>query len=262
MDIGHTLNALTADSSGPVRIAAIAGLVEVDPDTAAHLATEREVLPEDWGILFEAFLQRKGGAAALAKAFEKKAPDQNAAAVMVRIMNETGRRDEALAKLLTPAPQQKLTTGDIPQLVSEVRARGNAERGEKIYQRAELACVTCHAVKGQGGIIGPDLGALGTAQPIDFIIGAIIDPQREVKEGYSSISISTKDGDEYQGYVIREEGADLVLNDILQKAAVTIPKSQIQQRRQSGSPMPAGLVDQLSRDEFVDLVKYLSELGK
>jgi hypothetical protein len=53
-----------------------------------------------------------------------------------------------------------------------------------------------------------------------------------------------------------------VLNDILQKTNITLRKDNIQDRRQSGSVMPAGLVDSLSREEFIDLVKYLSHLGE
>jgi len=49
-----------------------------------------------------------------------------------------------------------------------------------------LNCSACHAIGGKGGNIGPDLGALGTAQPVDFIIGAVLDPNREVKEGYTA----------------------------------------------------------------------------
>lgn len=261
-DANDVLVRLAGDPSHQIRVATVSALIEHHLDLAARLATETDIAIGDWPDLFAAFLQRKGGTAALAKEFERKAPDPNVAVGILRVMNETGRRDEALVKVLSPAPQQKLTVNDVPALTAEVRDRGNAARGKQIYERVELACATCHAVKGTGGTIGPDLGALGTAQPIDFIIGAILDPQREVKEGYISTSVSTKDGDEYQGYVIREEGSELVLNDIVQKAAVTIPKSQIQQRRQSGSAMPPGLVDQLSREEFVDLVKFLSELGK
>lgn len=261
-EVTHTLNSLTADNSAPVRVAAIAALAQTEVDAAARVAARTELSVAEWIDLFDAFLQRKGGTAALAKEFERKAPDPNVAVGILRVMNETGRRDEGLVRVLSLAPQQRMTVNDVPALTEEVRTRGDGPRGKEIYERVELACVTCHAVKGNGGIIGPDLGALGTAQPIDFIIGAILDPQREVKEGYISTSISTKDGDEYQGYVVREEGSEVVLNDILQKATVTIPKAQIQQRRQSGSAMPPGLVDQLSREEFVDLVKYLSELGK
>jgi len=151
---------------------------------------------------------------------------------------------------------------EVTGLVAEVRSRGDVKRGEAVLRRAELGCLACHAVKGQGGTIGPDLGAVGTAQPIDFIIGAILEPQKEVKEGYMAVSISTQEGDEYQGYPLRETTQELVIKDIVQNSPVSIAKSRITQRKQTGSPMPTGLADLLSRQEFVDLVRYLSELGK
>ena len=260
------LESFVKDDSASVRSAAISALAGINLDLAARWASEVKLGADHWRELFAAFLQRQGGAAALAKVFEARRPEVEVADVGMRIMNDTGRRDEALAKVLTaalkPASTMKLTLTDVPDLVREVRSRGNAERGLEVYRRAELGCVNCHAVKGQGGTIGPDLGALGTAQPVDFIIGAILDPQREVKEGFTAISISTKDGDEFQGYAVREEGQEILLRDILLNETVTIPRERVQERRQSGSLMPAGLVDGLTRDEFVDMVKYLSELGR
>ena len=41
-----------------------------------------------------------------------------------------------------------------------------------------------------------------------------------------------------------------------------IPADQIKSRKDGGSLMPAGLADPLTHQEFVDLVRFLSELGK
>jgi putative heme-binding domain-containing protein len=117
-------------------------------------------------------------------------------------------------------------------------------------------------VNGEGGRIGPELSALGTAQPVDFIIGAILDPQKEVKEGYISVSITTKDGEEYQGYQVRETAEELVLRDVLQNREVRLRRDMIAEKNQTGSVMPKGLADMLTREEFRDLVRFLSELGK
>ncbi|HTG43397.1 MAG TPA: hypothetical protein VK633_02575, partial [Verrucomicrobiae bacterium] len=249
-----------------IRAAAIASLASFDVEAAAAAASEAargSDVTSVWPEIFTAFIQRKGGASALAKA---GVPAQTAEASL-RIMNETGRRDEELVRVLsagvpkaTPGP--KFSMAEVTGLVAEVRSRGDVKRGEAVLRRAELGCLACHAVKGQGGTIGPDLGAVGTAQPIDFIIGAILEPQKEVKEGYMAVSISTQEGDEYQGYPLRETTQELVIKDIVQNSPVSIAKSRITQRKQTGSPMPTGLADLLSRQEFVDLVRYLSELGK
>jgi putative heme-binding domain-containing protein len=257
---------MSKDNSTDFEIPALIALTSVDVNAAASFMGEavHEIKdPQSCRAVFRSFLQRHGGATALAKVFASKAPPPEIAAVAIQVMNETGRRDEELVRVLTPVETtRKLSLADVPQLVAEVRASGNAVRGEQVLKRPELGCLSCHAVKGQGGKIGPDLGALGTAQPIDFIVGAILDPQKEVKEGYMVTAVTTKDGDDFQGYAIREDGREIVLRDILQNSTVTIEKSRIAQKRQTGSPMPSGLADAMTRREFVDLVKYLSELGR
>jgi len=74
--------------------------------------------------------------------------------------------------------------------------------------------------------------------------------------------VTTKDGEEYQGYQVRETKDELVLRDVLQNKEVRLRRDTIQEKRQNGSVMPSGLADALKRDEFRDLVRYLSELGR
>jgi len=182
-------------------------------------------------------------------------------------MNAAGRRSDSLVRVLTEAAgltfqPTSMAPAEIAAFADEVRAKGNGMRGAQIFRRADLGCAACHAVNGEGGRIGPELSALGTAQPVDFIIGAILDPQKEVKEGYISVSITTKDGEEYQGYQVRETAEELVLRDVLQNREVRLRRDMIAEKNQTGSVMPKGLADMLTREEFRDLVRFLSELGK
>ena len=182
-------------------------------------------------------------------------------------MSATGRRDEQLARVLenaaglTSTPHQ-MTPQELRAFISEVGTAGDPEQGRAIFERPELGCTACHSIQGHGGQLGPDLSALGTAQPVDFILGAILNPNQEVKEGYLSIAVTTKDGSEFQGYQIRQTNDELVLRDTLQNRELRLPLSQIAAKRQNGSIMPNGLVDTLSREELRDLVRYLSEQGK
>jgi hypothetical protein len=63
------------------------------------------------------------------------------------------------------------------------------------------------------------------------------------------------------GVKIRENSNELVLRDA-EDREVSIPISEIAERVNGGSIMPAGLTDNLTEAEFIDLVKFLSELGK
>ncbi len=214
--------------------------------------------------LFTAFLQRQRGAESLASALAWTAPSAHAAEVGLRVMNASGRREENLARVLSKpsASIGKMSGAELAAFSIEVRTRGDAKRGGEVYQRATLGCVACHAVNGQGGSLGPNLSALGSAQPVEFIVGAILEPQREIKEGYTSIAVTTKGGDEFQGHQLRETKEELVLRDTLQNQEVRVPRATIQEKRVIGSVMPGGLAETLTRDEFRDLVRFLSELGR
>ncbi|MEW6157139.1 MAG: PVC-type heme-binding CxxCH protein [Verrucomicrobiota bacterium] len=257
-------------STAAERAPAAIGLSAINLQEAAILAanvfsidSSAEHLPP----LLAAFLQRQGGAAALTVALKEKLPTPTNARLALRHLAAAGRQDADLAGLFNLAAGFKaepiqLTPEFIREFSQEVRASGNARRGAEIFQRPELGCVACHAVQGQGGAIGPDLSALGTAQPLDFIIGAIIDPQKEIKEGFMSTSVLTKEGEEYQGYAVRESAEEFVLRDVALNREIRLRRDQIKERKENGSVMPAGLADALAREEFRDLVRYLSELGK
>jgi putative heme-binding domain-containing protein len=265
----NALRRLARGDVPSVQGAAIAALCSVDLVLAARLAAASFDRLKDEVVLtdiFSAFLRRQGGADTLATELLTKAAPKYAAEVGLRLMSASGRRNERLAHNLTSAAGFDDSLGfaleEVTALAAEARANGDAKRGAEIFRRAELGCVACHAVNGQGGNIGPDLSALGTAQPMDFIIGAILDPQKEIKEGYVSTSVLTKGGDELQGYQVRETRDELVLRDVLQNKEVRLRRDTIKEKKQNGSVMPAGLVDPLTRTEFRDLVRFLSELGK
>jgi putative heme-binding domain-containing protein len=258
---------LAQENSPDVQSAAVIALTEIDLGLAAQLApnalaSEGKRAQE----IFTAFLSREGGAAALEKAFVASRPSKTAAEVGLRVMNTGGKRHETLARSLAQAAgtdrdSAPVTSEDMPRFLAEIRAAGNPNRGAQIFRRAELGCLACHSVNGEGGNIGPDLSALGTAQPLDFIVGAILEPQKEIKEGYTSLSVTTRDGNELQGYIARETREEIVLRDVLQNKEIHLPRNSIKEKHANGSVMPEGLVNTLTRDEFRDLVRYLGELG-
>ncbi|MCI0748183.1 MAG: c-type cytochrome, partial [Verrucomicrobia subdivision 3 bacterium] len=258
---------LAAGDDPAVRAAAVVALCNTDLKSAARFAAQAlTASAERAGEIFAAFLGREGGATALAQAMAATKPSRDAAQLGIEVMNSRGKRHPELMRLLTDsaglaADTLKIDPSAMGEFLSEIRAAGDARRGEAVYRKPELGCVACHAVRGQGGTIGPDLGALGTAQPLDFIVGAILDPQKEVKEGYSSVAITTRNGDEYQGLVLREAPAEIALQDVTQNREIRLRREDLKEKQVIGSVMPEGLVNTLTRAEFRDLVRYLSELG-
>jgi putative heme-binding domain-containing protein len=157
--------------------------------------------------------------------------------------------------------QLKATPQFVSALVAEVRTKGDAKRGADIYHRAELICATCHKIGDKGGVIGPALDSIGSAQPLDFIIGAVLEPQREIKESFETYAFMMKDGRVLTGNIVAGTGERFTIRDP-SGAETVLQGSQVKEKKMIGSLMPAGLVDRLSREELRDLFAYLGSLGK
>ncbi|MEM1442464.1 MAG: sorbosone dehydrogenase, partial [Verrucomicrobiota bacterium] len=132
--------------------------------------------------------------------------------------------------------------------------------GHKVYQRAELTCVACHQVEGIGGNLGPSLDAVGAGLTNDLLVESVLWPQRQLKEGYLSIVLHTKSGDSFTGYRDRENDGIFYLRDTVTGEEKAIPRVEISRIENVGSLMPAGLTNQLTREELRDLVAYLASL--
>lgn len=62
------------------------------------------------------------------------------------------------------------------------RAPGDATRGEALF-RGRGACLTCHVVRGTGGVIGPELTGVGAARGLAYLRRALRDPGAELPAG-------------------------------------------------------------------------------
>src|SRR3954452_7686459 len=141
------------------------------------------------------------------------------------------------------------------------RKKGDAGRGEKIFRRADLSCMKCHAVAQAGGSVGPDLSPVGSISPIDYVVNSILNPNLAVKEQYVTRRVLTADGQIITGIQIDRDDQKLRLRDATGKLVV-IPIADIDDEAEGKSLMPQGLTKFLTEQEFLDLAKFVSELGK
>ena len=129
---------------------------------------------------------------------------------------------------------------DLTSLIDNTKKNGNPVEGELVYRRAALTCTVCHAIGGAGGKVGPDLGTIGASAPLDYIIESTVNPAAKVKEGFHAIAVTTKDGKTLSGTIAKETDTQIVLRD-LTGADQTVEKSNVNERTNIGSLMPAGL---------------------
>ena len=87
-------------------------------------------------------------------------------------------------------------------IAAEVLARGAAQRGAAVFRRPELGCIGCHRVGDEGGEIGPRLDSVGGAQPLESLIGKVLEPQGQLVEGYETHRITTRSGEMHIGIIV------------------------------------------------------------
>ncbi|HEX4000073.1 MAG TPA: PVC-type heme-binding CxxCH protein [Pirellulales bacterium] len=268
----EVLESLTAaDRPFAIRSAAVVALAQIDLAAAASRAAKMLAAAPaaaDPAPLIAGFLQRKAGPAALAAAIasEKLSPD--IAKLSVRAVRASASEQPALVAALTTAGG--LTIGgkrmprgaELERLVAEVRAKGDPARGEAIFRRQDESCSKCHSIGGVGGQVAPDLSSIGASAPVDYLIESVLEPSAKIKDGFETTIVTTDSGRVFTGIKNRQTDKDLVLRDA-NDHEISIPLSSIDTAERSRtSLMPVGLADGLTRAELVDLVRFLSELGK
>ncbi len=254
----------------PAKLAALEVLAENAPEAAG--AGVAAMLPaitefEPMKQCLAPLLSRAPAMAALTSALKSSPCTADTAKLVLRVLTSTGQNAPELSALLYEVLGAE---GGVPaydpqwvaDLAAEVRNAGDAERGRAVFQLPVISCAACHQIGGSGGIIGPELDAVGRGVPVELLIEAVVWPNRQIKEGYVATTISLKDGRTLQGYKITESAAEVQLKDMLSGQVHRLNAAQILSSLEAGSLMPEGLAMAMTRAELRDLVAYLAVLGR
>ncbi len=193
------------------------------------------------------------------------------------------------------APPISLTLDEIKAVVSYLQSQGGdvdiealnnpTEVSKKFYDRIKAAsaagggdpgngemvffesagCNECHAIRGEGGRIGPDLSAIAK-KGIKYISESILQPAASFTPGYETYTVIKKDGKEMydeegrkvSGVKVKEtdEYVEIALDP---ESIVRIQKSEIKELviDKNKSIMPEELIEALTVKEYQDLLAFL-----
>ena len=256
-----------------MQVASARWLVSMDMESAVETAMHvLQVAPDraDPLPLMRAFARQENGYKVLADAItEEPVPAFIAQAGFDKL---GGRSDDAKALrdvfkssgAVEIAPKLNMNPSwvELQRFEHDAKAQGDVERGREIYHRPSMQCTVCHVIDGEGNDVGPDLSSIGVTAPGDYLIESLLKPEVALKDGYALVQVTKKDGGIMVGLLAGETNTALMLKDA-SGTTNSIPLSQIESRAIiPGSLMPAGLVAQLERGEFLDLLAFLSSLGK
>ena len=148
------------------------------------------------------------------------------------------------------------------QVVSQDASPRNFDQGKAMF--AASLCRTCHQMKGEGGVAGPDLTQLGTRFSDKDMLEAIIAPNKTISDQYGSTVFYLKAGGSILGRLIRQDNEKYYISQNPfdpQTVREVLKKNVLRTRVSEISPMLPGMINALNAEELKDLMAYLKAGG-
>lgn len=150
-----------------------------------------------------------------------------------------------------PVAEQKdaLIAKFAPQIVKA----GDAGKGHEAFLKN---CAVCHTLNSEGKNIGPNLTGIG-AHGREELLVHVLDPNRVVEPNFLVVSVETRDGEEFDGIVARENAKSIVLRNATSEHEIA--RADIRQKRNTGrSLMPEGF-EALGAETLRNILAYICD---
>ncbi len=262
--LGAIVDQALNDPDPRLRSAALSILARLDPARAiealAGVLDDGSTGEKQAAFATLATLNAPEADALLARWLERLGAGKVATEIRLDLLEAaSGRSSEEVRRKLAKYDSRR-PEGDPVAANLEALRGGDAERGERIFrEKAEVSCLRCHKIRGQGGEVGPELTGIGDMKPREYLLESIVAPNKQIAQGYETQVIATEDGRILAGIVKTDAGDSLTLMTA-EGRLVTVPKSEIDEQRRGDSAMPQDLMQHLSRMELRDLIEFLDSL--
>ncbi|WP_461782740.1 PVC-type heme-binding CxxCH protein [Prosthecobacter sp.] len=171
---------------------------------------------------------------------------------------------EKLAAYLPPRPappplpvsreqRKQLDTLIATRVSALAKAKPDLETGANVFK---MNCAACHQIKGEGGLIGPQLDGIGARGPAR-LCEDILDPNRNVDAHFHLHMLTLKDGSTFAGFLKAELGQIQLLADATGKEHRIAKKDIAKTEVTPISLMPPTFGQTLDEATFIDLLGYL-----
>ncbi|MEO6183873.1 MAG: c-type cytochrome [Verrucomicrobiota bacterium] len=170
------------------------------------------------------------------------------------------------AEVKKPVKERKFvkewTVAELDAALEGASKGRNFESGKTAY--ADTQCITCHRLGNEGGSFGPELTAAASKYSRHDILSSILEPSKVVSDQFQNFTVIKKDGTDLTGRIVDEKADKIVMQlNPFTADRTDVMKSDIVERKAAKlSPMPEALLNNLSKDEILDLIAYIEAVGK
>jgi putative membrane-bound dehydrogenase-like protein len=257
------LGKLLAPRNSPaLQSAALQALARVPDDSVAAtlLAGWKGHTPSLRGQVLDLLPGRPAWLARLLTALEKNeiSPGRLDAARRQRLLTHKDEKVRKRAAKIFAVAGSRDRQKVLKEHAGALALAGNVARGKTAFARH---CAACHRLEGVGHEVGPDLAAAAAKTPA-YLLGEILDPNRNLDSRYLQYTVTTTRGLTYVGLLAAETATSLTLK-LQEGKTQSLLRSEVEELTTSGqSLMPEGLEKDLSKQDLADLLAYLTRQKK
>ncbi len=180
----------------------------------------------------------------------------------------------------TDMPANGFADSEIWAIISYLRSlapvwkpvAGDPAKGGKIFSGSG-GCSRCHMVKGDGGLLGPDLSRVGESRSIAYLADSIRTPSKDLSDGmhdpnnplgfplvYDTVTVVTREGQRITGVARNEDTFSLQLINTDQQFQFFWKDDLQEVIHERKSLMPAYSEQVLSVTALQDVIAFLETL--
>lgn len=178
--------------------------------------------------------------------------DLRAASKAVLLSNKSWT-EEAWNRFADWAPKARASSGTDSR--EGPRPQGDWLKGRELFT-TRLQCAKCHRIRGEGGLIGPDLSNL-LHRDMASVLRDIREPSATIHPDYVTYQVDLTNGEFVTGFM-RTQGVDAILLFDAEGKETRVSRASIADLEPTAlSIMPAELLAEVSEAEVSDLLTFL-----
>lgn len=154
---------------------------------------------------------------------------------------------------------------DLAAEIADVESDRSFASGKRWFKQG--SCYSCHRMRGEGGLIGPDLTEISTKyKTAKDVLTHIMQPSKAIDDKFSALRVIDADGMIHQGIVLKRTDEELFLqtNPLATDCTPTIIRLDAieEESKSTISAMPENLLNAIvDKSEIYDLIAYLMSGG-
>jgi putative heme-binding domain-containing protein len=140
---------------------------------------------------------------------------------------------------------------------AESSIAGDVKAGEALFW-SKGGCGGCHAIRGRGGKLGPDLSNVGGTQPLEVIRAAIREPGSNGSKSFEKARVVMQDGRAIDGVLKNRNNYSLQLLDASGRVHLIAVRDVKDLQIAKDSAMPKDIAARFTPAEFDNLIAFLA----